>query len=277
MRRQWQRQFASDHDFPTTPINTKYAICTTSRSGSHLLGHLLYATSAMGYPLEYLHPDHAERWAERAGGRPVLDFVKERRTSPNGCFGIKLMYSHLPRLLSQENPRYEILNYRFIHLVREDLVAQAVSQVRATQTGSWISEMEELAEPVYDWSLIRAQVDRIAHQNSAWDAFFEGLGLDRLTLRYEDVVENPVAAVKAIADHVEIDLPPEPGDGFVPAAQSSGRDNWKQRFIDESRTRVAAGSDVAGVPSLPAPSARSIIAKRLPLPVRRAIRRLVPR
>ncbi len=245
----WNAQLDAEHDYPTVPTTTLYALCTTPRSGSHFLGHLLHRDGSFGYPLEYLNSRNLVRWEERARaeGQPdVLAFVKSVRTSPNGAFGIKLHQSHLASFLGHEDPQ-TLARYCFVHLRREDLVAQAVSFAWASQTKAWISDMPERDEAEYRYDLIAAKLQQIVADNAAWDAFLAARGLRTLAVTFEQARREPTAVVHLIADFVGVEPGPGVADSFMPAAQSSqGKDDWTERFREETRNRAKAGLSTPG-------------------------------
>jgi LPS sulfotransferase NodH len=75
----------------------QYLIASSQRSGSYLLSYLLRETGQLGFPLEYLHPEHAPMWRQRFGVSSMNEVILnlfERRTSPNGWFGIKAHWPH---------------------------------------------------------------------------------------------------------------------------------------------------------------------------------------
>src|SRR4051812_7686283 len=143
-----------------------YFVCATPRSGSTLLCRSLAATGVAGRPEEYFerlrHSGLPREPREYFGGLPpqdadLLDLLPETRTgrpqhadldrelpryledgtTPNGVFGSKLMWGHLEDLLARLGPdtledRLGRLDY--VHVTREDKVAQAVSLWRAVQT-----------------------------------------------------------------------------------------------------------------------------------------------
>ncbi|MEM9342254.1 MAG: Stf0 family sulfotransferase [Pseudomonadota bacterium] len=240
----WGRQFEPTYDFTPTPVTTRIAFCTTPRCGSHMLGHRLHATGGFGYPLEYLNPGNLRMWMRRAqegGAADTLDFIKSVRTGPNGVFAIKLHFEHLPAFLREEP---DPLSYHYIPLVRRDLVAQAVSFARAQQTGAWISDMPERQPAIYDFDLIHAKARAIGEGNAGWDAYFAGIGASPLRLIYEDVVQDPEAAVAAICAATGVDLADgTPPETFTPTRQTklSASGDWKTRYKEDYRQRVVDG------------------------------------
>ncbi len=239
----WQRQFDPVYDFPPTLVTTKLALLTTPRCGSHFLGHRLRETGGFGYPLEYCNSGNWRHWRHRAreaGAAGVLDYIKSVRTGPNGVFAIKLHFEHLEKFLAEED---DPLSYVFVHLRRENLLAQAASFARAQQTGAWISDMPERGAARYDYDLIASKVTAVATGNAGWEAFLAATGREALQMTYEQVARDPSAAVRAIADHAGVTLAEAslPAD-FAPERQKSGkREDWPAMFRAETEKRLRSG------------------------------------
>ena len=111
-----------------------------------------------GMPAEYFRPDRVtmlkRRWAvESFDG--YLRALIERKTSPNGVFGLKVHWGQYPDAAGDRDPSTLFAGLapamRFITMRREDHVRQAVSWVRALQTRSWSTVLgPEQAPPVFD-------------------------------------------------------------------------------------------------------------------------------
>ncbi|MCH7759307.1 hypothetical protein IID20_03040, partial [Patescibacteria group bacterium] len=130
-------------------------ICTTQRSGTHLLNEALRNTGLAGNPGEWLEPEHGTDRHPLVDYLPdepdkFLDYIYGQGTGPNGVFGCNAFWwSHLPfykyiNLLETmphcENAKgIEALNkifpnLHFIHLTRRNRLLQAISVVKAHQT-----------------------------------------------------------------------------------------------------------------------------------------------
>ena len=223
---EWKEQFDSALDFPE-PVDpsVRYAICSTPRSGSHMLGQLLYATGKMGCPLEYFNPGNLVRWQARAqvaGAGDLIRFLQGIRTSPNGCFGLKAHFTHLPALAQYIPLGDFVTRFTHVHIVRRDLLAQAISFARATQTGEWISRTSASDRTAtYDGPLIRRCLVELARQHASWEHLFHGLGLRPHVVEYESLAADPPRAIRDVASFVGIDLSAEveiPGPRTCPAS-----------------------------------------------------------
>lgn len=253
----WLRQFEDIFDFPKTDIKTKFVLCTTPRCGSHFLGHMLHQTGDFGYPLEYMNPGNWQVWRQRAaeaGYQSPLDYIKSIRTGPNGVFGIKLHHEHL-ELFLQEEP--DPLAYRFIHITRQDLLAQAISFAKAQQTNSWISDMEPTTQAHYDYAQTAAKMSDISQGNAYWTAFLASNGVSSLPITYEETAKAPQKSVEDIAEFLGVQLGTSDGvaEAFKPRVQKTKTDmgeDWAQRFIRETNDKLAKAESTPGVLKTPA-------------------------
>jgi trehalose 2-sulfotransferase len=179
-----------------------YIICATLRSGSTLLCDLLASTQVAGNPdsffMQNIDPVWWERWGlpDRAS-LPEADFdaaflkaVIKAGKGATGIFGLRLMRENLEGLtafLHRMFPSHvtdkALLEAAFgpllyIHLAREDKLAQAVSLVKAEQTGLWHmapdgTEIERLhppEEPAYDFNRIASKLAELEAHDAAWQS-----------------------------------------------------------------------------------------------------------
>lgn len=213
------------YDFPYRPgpPDRPYMLATVPRTGSSYFSHLLWQTGCLGAPLEYLNfvPSGPARFAvEQPQAQAELwRSILRLRTSPNGVFGVKC-FSLQMRELQQRNPNLlrEVFSMlllrgaetRVVRLKRRDRTAHAISYARAIQSGIWRKEQEagggasvEYSRPAVDQA--RAFLDR---QESDWDALFNELRIEPLTLWYEDVAGRPGEAVRSVTAYLGVALDP---------------------------------------------------------------------
>ncbi|WP_290522737.1 Stf0 family sulfotransferase [Alcanivorax sp.] len=248
----WMEQFEAVHDFSdfTGAGGRQYVICSTPRSGSHYLGHLLYSTGKFGYPLEYFNPVNIPFWQDRAGKKNHIDYILRKRTSPNGCFGIKLHWSQLElfcRFLDQKSG-LDLSDFSFVFLTREDKLSQAVSAARAQQSGAYISDVEERGKLKYNRKLIQKKLSRTINDEASWRYFFALNDIGFLDLKFEDVCRSPDEAVMKIAKHVGIaDSDIHVNQAYLKKPQSDNLNSeWKRRFIEESSLYRSTGKGWLG-------------------------------
>jgi LPS sulfotransferase NodH len=206
--------------------DTSYIIAATARSGSSLLGEALRSTGLAGRPREFfmcwhlaaydperLREEHRKRWLI-----PDDDYLRkvfEEGTTPNGVFGVKIMWGYFKLVVKRLRalPQYrglrppELLDtvfpgLRYIHIVRADKVRQAVSLAKATQSGIW-SDVDprgfEERVKLLNYKMDSNMMDRIArHKQKRKELAGRKLEYDfykinrhyRLLLKHEEAWED---------------------------------------------------------------------------------------
>lgn len=239
--RQLDRFFDTTYDFPRFTMRPSvYLIAATPRSGSHYLGHLLFATRQLGAPLEYIDLANLRRWSQIVGSKDPIAALGEiiaRRTSPNGWFGFQAQWFQLANLGRLKIPRDMLDFRRIIWIRRRDVIGQAVSFAIALQTGAWTSFHKPLGEPIYDYQTIADCADAIKQMEIQWEQFMTQTSTPHLSLFYEDIRANETEAAAYILDwfglpplHVSLSVPLQKQDTETNAA-------WKIRFLADMRRR----------------------------------------
>lgn len=248
-------QFDSEHDFAPFSGEARFVIiASTPRCGSHLLGHTLYSTGQFGFPLEYFQLRNYARWQELLGAssvKEVLSRLAQKRTSPNGVFGLKLHYGHLEWLAGRINVAEVFSPVKVLHMRRRDLLGQAISYSKALQTKSWIAEQPPVAEAYYDQAAIDQCMCRIAEGNAGWEIALAQWGCDVLPVWYEDFIEEPDAWVDRIASFAGVQRSRETEPlQFLPQRQGGqSKEVWRERYRVSSQAMVGKGTHVAGGPT----------------------------
>ena len=227
-------------DYEGRPLTT-YLICSTGRSGSTLLCDLMRRTTVMGVPHEYANlSNHGQPLIQRlnkTGGNSIsmegyFDAIVRARTSANGVFGMKAHPNQFLPLLKSGFIRHYFSGLKYIHIQRRDLLAQAVSWNKASQTGKWTSLEQEKAEPAFSFDGIEQAMAVIAGQNALWQHFFILNGIEPLQIVYEDLLEQPLAQISRIAEFLGVPAPDkvELGEAGIQKQSSQLNDDWKQQF-----------------------------------------------
>jgi trehalose 2-sulfotransferase len=241
-----------------------YLVCATERSGSTLLCELLGATGIAGRPEEYFeYLDATGRVRQPreyfdADAEPeileLLPPLKEplapgewdarlrdalaRGTTPNGVFGTKMMWAYLPDFLAHTEPEDAFGKpLRWIHVGREDKLAQAVSLWRAVQTAQWRAEDRGGGEPVFHAGAIAALIRRFEEHERAWQDWFAERGVEPLEISYEELASDPHATVCKALSHLDLET-----DGIeIPAPPMSRQaDSRSQEWVERFREEVPA-------------------------------------
>jgi trehalose 2-sulfotransferase len=100
---------------------------------------------------------------------------------------------------------------RFVYLRRGDVVAQAVSLLRAEQTNVWFETEQDRQvpeqEPLFDFDLIRERIRLIEEHNRAWQEWFASAGIRPYPVRYEELDAAPVHVTRGVLDFLGLELP----------------------------------------------------------------------
>ena len=246
-------QFARELDYGATEHRKTFVIASTGRSGSHLVGRTLHASGAFGLPLEYLHPSHLALWGRRSGKSDAMEIVRDiiaHRTGPNGVFGIKIHNSHL-RSFPDLQGLFALLGDTYaVHLVRDDLAAQAVSYSIAVQTGEWISGMSGNGrEARYDEALILRCLREIIADNAAWSEFLARNSLPNRSIRLSEFQADIPSTVSSLAQSagIAIDQAALPQTPATRKQGGSRNGEWTQRFKSETITGKGIGYSALGL------------------------------
>ena len=258
----------------STTTFDSYVICTSPRSGSTLLCRLLAATGVSGNPESYFHEPSVSSWqteldlspdpsaSEHEVLRDVFRAAIAEGSLDTGMFGLRLQrhsFDFFTQKLAALYPdgandreRFEAAFGRtsFIHLTREDKVEQAVSYIKAEQSGLWHqapdgSEIERLSEPQelrYDRDQIRKQIDEMIAMDEAWIDWFAREGIEPFRVTYKTLSADPVGVLQSVL--VRLGLDRDAATGVEPGtAKLFDRTNhaWVTRFRAEQDTTSASG------------------------------------
>ncbi len=237
-----------------------YAICAVPRSGSNLLCRLLTDTGVLGRPLEYFNGP-ARRTLDHPGypdePEAQVAAIRTLGATPNGVYGLKLFPEQF-RAAQHVRWTEALPNLSFVRLERRDRLGQALSWARALQTGQYRSTSSATGDAAYDPALIQQCLGRIVRDEARWRLWFARTGIEALSLEYETVAADPVAAVRAVAALVGVDAPdPDMSRIELRPQRDAGTERWRQRFLSE-RGDPATIEPEHGPDGLPDPAWTSI-------------------
>lgn len=243
-----------------------YIICTSPRSGSTLLCGLLEATGKAGLPDSHFHVPSIDRWlktyglnkgdyaSERDAVQAVFDAARQAGTGDTGLFGLRLQQHSFDYFMRQagvlfpecrsDRERIEAAFGRtlYIHLTRPNKLDQAISRVKAGQSGLWHraadgSELERLSphrDPFYDAEEIERHLNDLTEMDAAWARWFKKQTLNPLRITYESLSANPAGVLAKVLGALGLD--PKRAEGIEPPvaklADSTSR-KWADRYIVE--------------------------------------------
>ncbi len=134
----------------------------------------------------------------------------------------------------------------FLQLVRRDIVAQAVSFAKATQTQQWHLEDQVSRTPTYDGPAIAKAVKKIVNGTDQLRMYAERTGRPCLTLIYEDFEAGDFASAFAACDRLGVprrDSQTMVEHRAVERMSDDVNESWRARFSREMdcsmRDRIA--------------------------------------
>ena len=234
--------------------HTSYLICTIPRSGSSLLCEALRNSGLAGHPAEYFSGPGALTGGPGWEDAAFADYMEEliaRTTSPNGVFGVKVMWpqfmdflqkaSHLPPFKTPYLSTPELLsiqfpNLHYIFLTRRDKVRQAASQYRVIQTGRWKWTRGEpsprLEQPTFNFEHIHFLYISTVASEAAWQKYFRQYGMRPFQVIYEEFIESYEETTKALLDYLQIRVPPQfrLGEPHLKKMADELNDAWCQEY-----------------------------------------------
>ena len=247
--------------------NQSYVICTSPRSGSTLLCRLLGATGVAGKPGSHFHEPSISAWldyyglTDKAGDndrhvlKRIFDAARAHGTAGTDVFGLRLQRHSFDFFVKQldvlhpglasDRARFEAAFGRtfFIHLTRPDKLDQAVSYIKASQTGLWHqapdgTELERLAppqKPVYDAAKITRQIAEFEAFDEAWDAWFSKEHIEPLRLTYDGLSADPNGTLANVLDRLGLDrrIAANIHPGIAKLADATNRE-WVSLYLAET-------------------------------------------
>jgi trehalose 2-sulfotransferase len=211
-----------------------YLICATPRTGSSLLCGLLDSTGVAGHPESWFRRqderEFSASWgiADPSGSAfgyaSYFQAAVAAGSTANGVFAARVMWgtmdevtAHLAAIYPDQAGSDSGLltaafgRTRFVYLRRGDAVAQAVSLLRAEQTGVWFETTDVWREPEgkpgFDFGQVRERVRQIEDHNAAWEEWFAAEGVQPYPVLYEELDTDPIRVAAGVLGFLGLDLP----------------------------------------------------------------------
>ncbi|HZU14541.1 MAG TPA: Stf0 family sulfotransferase [Chloroflexota bacterium] len=250
-----------------------YFVCFTPRSGSTLLCEALHNTGVAGHPEEYFNRltgayvgDPLWKQEENSvHGHEYFERVLAWGTTPNGVFALKVAASHLEvmdstlRLMLPDNNgtlheriAAAVPNAKYLLVTRRDKVKQAVSLVKAKQTGRWMARRSERPQKhrvAYNFHLIDSAVREILDEEAYWARYFARAGIMPHCIVYEDLVLDTPRALRGVMEYLNISLP---RDFILPASRLSRQaDEVSASWVQRYETAVQGRTKIRNLANIP--------------------------
>lgn len=260
-----------------TKAPCSYIICTSPRSGSTLLCHLLSNTGKSGAPNSHFHEPSLSAWgayydiprnlaADRLRRSAIFAAALKKGRGRTDCFGMRIQQESFEFFLKQLRlhvPNAPTDNARirsvfgptlYIHLTRQTKLDQVISLEIALQSGLWHkhgdgSELERVAPhraPTYDSAALISHLQAYRAKEVAWRNWFKVQSISPLTITYEALSASPFGVRDQILATLGLTCD-ETAAHEAPVAKLADETNhkWARRFRDDHPDLVSPDLSVA--------------------------------
>ncbi len=189
---------------------TTYAIHFAPRSGSSRLADILKRAGGLSQPGECFEPENMQRNAAFLGAGDLDTYIQaiSRQRGGDGVFGFKISPLQMLQAFGTEPAFHRhFAGAKPIWLIREDIVAQAVSVTRMLQTGvahaSGQAPQVEDAAFTYAGHEIGKWVRLLLWMETRTERFFETYNLNPLRFSYERLLAfSPAQTVQVVRGYL---------------------------------------------------------------------------
>lgn len=237
-------------------------ICSAPRTGSTLLSHLLNHLGVTTAGHELFEPN-----VVMPKRLPELGLESVAQVEADLADYVRRIHEHWgreDRVLSLKLHWHQLSRWRehgldleehfpgasYVVCTRRNRVAQAVSLLRATQTGSWTNQQPEQAEAEYDFDELLRRVRQVLREEQGWHAYLREAGIEPLRVAYEDLDEDRAATVLLVAEWLGTPLKPSSTRRRLRRLDRSGvglrrqrgeiNQEWEERFYADLVERALA-------------------------------------
>jgi LPS sulfotransferase NodH len=196
------------------PPNLTLILAATPRSGSTLLARLVDSTGLFRRTTEYFNNGFYRQYRvdHPTLARKLEEMDRRSRTDLN-FLSVKLFPNHMAEAIRFGLVDTAFANARYVHIVRWDLLGQAISLVRATTTDEWQSSFKgNEKRPEYDEATITRQILTLSGGERWWRLFFASHDVPVLQVAYENLEADPQYEVRRIVSFLGFEPDRYPAD-----------------------------------------------------------------
>lgn len=198
-----------ESSFVTNEVKNVVFLCFTNRSGSNYIAQSIASSGLLNIAQEVFNYNRVISVSKKNAICSYLDYINYVLSET--CLVDTLFKVSAGQLIGLYNCGLfssGIINAKFIHVYREDVLAQAVSLYIANKTKLWTSEQGiVLTDEVlpFEPDLLLTMAHRLMCHNATFDFVFKMLGVAPLKVSYEQFVTKPVKWVADIGHFIDID------------------------------------------------------------------------
>lgn len=224
------------------PVFSKplYLLAFVNRSGSNLLAEYLRMTPNLNGFHEQLSYNTVENHSQRRSIESFPEYIEDLSAAASlkdQQFGFKASWDQILML-----HRFRIFNMypevRIIHIHRQDVLGQAISYHIALQTNQWTSAQEASNSEncKFDAAKISGIIGGVIDGNSSIVQACTILGLPKISVSYEELVEYPVQTMRKLGDFTMQDLSQlQLKEPKIKKQASSLNEDFRDRYLAYAR------------------------------------------
>lgn len=229
---------------------------------------MLTQTGVAGKPDSHFHRPDLSAWARHAGLENCSESservslsetvrrIVDKGSADTGVFGLRMQRGSFDFFIEKLGVLHpaatndvDRIDAAFgktliIHLTRRDKVEQAISYVKAGQTGLWhaapdgteIERQSPPADPTYDSEEILARCNELSALDREWTQWFSNEGIEPITIVYEKLAADPIDVLRRLLKALGLDSDAAFGvvPGIAKLADATNKD-WAGRFRAEHK------------------------------------------
>jgi LPS sulfotransferase NodH len=196
------------------PPNLTLILAATPRSGSTLLARLVDSTGLFRRTTEYFNNGFYRQYGvdHPTLARKLEEMDRRSRTDLN-FLSVKFFPNHMAEAIRFGLVDTAFANARYVHIVRRDLLGQAISLVRATTTDEWQSSFKGNEKRLeYDEATITREILTLSGGERWWRLFFASRDVPVLQVAYENLEADPQYEVRRIVSFLGFEPDRYPAD-----------------------------------------------------------------
>ncbi len=227
-----------------------------NRSGSTLLGEYLKGLRGFSGFAEHLNHPVVRNVSEKQGIESFPDYFRAAQAryspKPKHIHGFKASWDQLLMLKrARIDKMYQ--GVKMVHIVRGDVVGQAISLVIANQTLQWTSRQtpQATADPVFNAGRIARAVQACLEEEIRMRLVTELLEVPYMRVTYEGLDNSPATVIARIGRFLGRNLSTwSPSEPRLERQANELNAEWRERYMAMAKDELLASLDVGLDPLL---------------------------
>lgn len=243
------------------PTKRTFVIYFTARSGSTWLSEIILKTGRLGVAQELFNPAYVPKIAKNMGAKDLDAYIElaQRRFRKKGVFSFEITAYHIRSVFGTFDAFYEHYgSFPCLWLIREDIVAQAVSLAKMVKTRvhhAWAQDGDIAlrldSQFAYDGELVKKWLRHLLAAERLSEQWFAQHGIKPLRLSYERITAlTPDQLIGIISSHIgRPGVVPRESDNPMTKLGTAQNTAFADRFRTENAAFIAE-IDAARAPML---------------------------